>query len=169
MLRRRAGIGKVFARHAYGMRRWAELFAARLDRIEDAELAETVSAIVADNSRHMVLFRERAAAHGVDPDAYRPPPEGEATYRPIPELDLEGAIAYALGSVEHFDELLGTYLEAAEGPDRVVLEDVRADNRRTIERLRPLLAAAGEPSRAEAHERYRVRELVEAPRYAHGV
>ena len=72
-----ARLGAVFARHAYGMRRWVDLFAARIPAIESAPAKELVAAIVADNARHMNLFRERAQAWGVDPDAYRAPEEGE--------------------------------------------------------------------------------------------
>jgi hypothetical protein len=163
---RRGGLGPVFARHAYGMRRWVDLFATKIPELRDPREAELVARIVADNARHMVLFRERALAHGVDPDSYVPPPEGEAIYEPIPELRTAEALAYALGSLEHFGELLDVYRAAADGEDAEVVDTVRADNDRTIAKLAPLVRERGGPV-AEAHERYRVRELAETPLYAY--
>jgi hypothetical protein len=66
-------IGKVFARHAYGMRRWVDLFAARVPLTPDPQAKQLLAEIVAANARHMNLFRARAIAHGVDPDAYVAP------------------------------------------------------------------------------------------------
>lgn len=158
----------MFARHAYGMGRWVDLFSARIPAIEEPALAELVAAIVRDNARHMVLFRERALAAGVDPDAYLCPPAGEAIYDPIPALPLDELLGYALGSLEHFAELLETYAESAAGADAEAIATVRADNERAIARLGELVGARGERLKAEAHERYRRRELVETPTYAHG-
>src|SRR5258708_4834763 len=108
------------------MRRWVDLFSAKIPEIRDPEAAELVARIVSDNARHMVLFRQRALAHSVDPDAYVCPPEGEAIYEPIPALDLDAAFAYALGSLEHFAELLEVYRAAADdAEDAAVLDAVR--------------------------------------------
>jgi len=70
-------IGKVFARHAYGMRRWVDLFSVRVPLTEDPVAKQLLAEIVAANARHMNLVRARAIAHGVDPDAYVAPREGE--------------------------------------------------------------------------------------------
>jgi hypothetical protein len=168
-LRAPGGLGAAFARHAYGMRRWVDLFAARIPAIEDPHLTELVAGIVSQNARHMVLIRERATAHGVDPDLYVCPPEGEAIYERMAPLDADEALAYALGSLEHFADLLSVYAEAAEDErDSEVLTTVRADNDRTIARLRGLVREAAASAAADAHELYRLRELAEAPLYANG-
>ena len=65
VLSRRERLGKVFARHAYGMRAWVDLFSARVAGTDDAELKALVAELVADNARHMLLFRERAREVGV--------------------------------------------------------------------------------------------------------
>ncbi len=168
VLGRPSGLGPVFARHAYGMGRWVDLFAARLASIEEPELAAIVAEIVSDNARHLTLFRERALALGVDPDAYVCPPEGAAIYEPIRELPTDELFGYALGSLEHFAELLSVYGEFASGVDGEVIAAVRINNERTISRLRELVGEPEERVRAEAHERYRRRELAETPLYAHG-
>jgi hypothetical protein len=168
VLAERARLGRVFARHAYGMRAWVDLFSARVPGIEDPDAKALVAQLVADNARHMLLFRERAVAHGVDPDAYACPPEGEAIYERLDELHgLEELAGYALGSLDHFSQLLAVYREAADGEDRAVIDQVTADVRRMLAELAPLAAGSGERRAAEAHELYRVRELVETPRYAH--
>jgi hypothetical protein len=116
----------------------------------------------------MMLFRERALAHGVDPDAYECPAEGEAIYERIVDIDaIDELIGYALGSLDHFDELLGVYRAAADGADADAIDAVRADVTRMRAALRPLCGPEAERRAAEAHELYRVRELVETPRYAH--
>jgi len=168
ILSERARLGRVFARHAYGMQAWVDLFSPRVAEIREPEVKELVARLVADNARHMLLFRRRAVAHGVDPDAYACPPEGEAIYERIPELRGVDALAgYALGSLDHFAELLAVYRGAAEDDeDRTTIDAVAADVRSMRAELAPLAAAAA-PLAAEAHERYRHRELVEAPRYAH--
>jgi hypothetical protein len=168
VLSRRERLGRVFARHAYGMRAWVDLFSARVAQIEGPELKALVAALVADNARHMMLFRERAAAHGVDPDAYACPAEGEAIYERIAELQrLDELLGYALGSLDHFDELLAVYRAAADGADAAALDAVRRDVTRMRAALRPLCGPEAARLAAEAHELYRVRELVETPRYAH--
>ena len=168
VLAERAMLGRVFARHAYGMRAWVDLFSARVPAIADPEAKALVAQLVADNARHMLLFRERAAAHGVDPDAYDPPPEGEVIYERIDDLTgLEELAGYALGSLDHFSELLAVYRAAADGEDREAIDSVTADVQRMRGALAPLAGGDGERRAAEAHELYRVRELVETPRYAH--
>jgi hypothetical protein len=169
VLDRRERLGLVFARHAYGMRAWVDLFSARVASIEDPDAKALVATLVADNARHMLLFRKRARADGVDPDAYVAPDEGEAIYRRIDELtDLDDLLGYALGSLDHFDELLTVYRAAADGADADAIDGVRADVAGMLARLRPLVDADAKRLAAEAHERYRVRELVETPRYIHG-
>ena len=161
----RGRLGPAFARHAYGMRRWVDLFAPRLPEIEDPRVTELVAGIVHQNARHAVLFRERAIAHGGDPDRYVCPPEGEATYDGMP-LDTDQTLAYALGSLEHFGDLLSVYAEVAELPaDADALAEVRADNDRAVARLRDVVGHSGNGATAAAHELYRVRELAEAPLY----
>jgi hypothetical protein len=163
----RGRLGAAFARHAYGMRRWVDVFAVRLPEIGDAYLCELVAGIVHQNARHARLFRERAAAHGVNPDLYVCPPEGEATYDGIPH-DTGETLAYALGSLEHFGDLLAVYAEVAELPaDAEVLAAVRADNDRAVAQLHELVGQTGNGAAATAHELYRVRELAEAPLYAY--
>jgi hypothetical protein len=168
VLAERAMLGRVFARHAYGMRAWVDLFSARVPAIADPEAKALVAQLVADNARHMLMFRERAAAHGVDPDAYDPPPEGEVIYERIDDLTgLEELAGYALGSLDHFSELLAVYRAAADGEDGEAIDAVTADVQRMRRALAPLAGGDGERRAAEAHELYRVRELVETPRYAH--
>lgn len=168
VLRRRGRLGKVFARHAYGMRAWVDLFSARIGGIDDPAAKALVATLVADNARHMLLFRERAAAHGVDPDAYTAPAEGEAIYERIRELDsFDQLLGYAIGSLDHFDELLSVYRGAARDEDAATIDTVQADVTRMRAALGPLVRPDADRLAAEAHERYRRRELVETPRYAH--
>jgi len=163
----RGRLGAAFARHAYGMRRWVDLFAVRIPEVRDAYLAELVAEIVHNNARHARLFRERAIEHGVNPDMYVCPPEGEATYDGMPH-DTDETLAYALGSLEHFGDLLAVYAEVAESlADAEVLAEVRADNDAAVARLRERVGRSGNGAAATAHELYRVRELAEAPLYAH--
>ena len=168
VLAKRERLGQVFARHAYGMRAWVDLFSARVPSVDDPEAKALVAQLVADNARHMMLFRERAIAHGVDPDAYDCPPEGEVIYERIDALvGLDELAGYALGSLDHFSQLLAVYRAAADGEDRAAIDEVTADVRRMRTALAPLTAGEGARWAAEAHELYRVRELVETPRYAH--
>ena len=151
-------LGFVFARHAYGMRAWVDLFSARVPAVADPEAKALLAQLVADNARHMMLFRERAVAHGVDPDAYDPPPEGEIIYERIDDLaGLDELVGYALGSLDHFTQLLAVYREAAAGDDRAAIDDVTADVQRMLVALAPLTGAGGERRAAEAHELDRVR------------
>ncbi len=167
VLREPARLGQVFARHAYGMRAWVDLFSARVPALASPQEKGLVARLVADNGRHMLLFRTRAAAHGVDPDAYVCPDEGEAIYDRIEELrTLEELVGYALGSLDHFDELLAVYRAAAAGEDATAIDAVRADVALARAELRTLAGPEARRLEAEAHEHYRVRELVETPRYA---
>jgi hypothetical protein len=167
VLRRQQRMGRIFARHAYGMRAWVDLFSARIAGVPDPALKALVATLVAENARHMMLFRERAAAHGVDPDAYAAPGEGEAIYERIEELVAPGdLLGYALGSLDHFDELLSVYREAAAGDDLEAIAAVQSDVARMRRALRPHVGPDAALLAAEAHERYRLRELVETPRYA---
>ncbi|HEX7299191.1 MAG TPA: hypothetical protein VF257_09290 [Solirubrobacteraceae bacterium] len=167
VLRSSDRLGLVFARHAYGMRAWVDLFSLRVAEADDAETKALLATLVADNARHMMLFRARAAAHGIDPDAYEPPGEGHAIYERIPRLSGTPQLAgYALGSLDHFRELLGVYARVADGDDALAIAQVIADVERMQAALRPLAGASGAAVATEAHELYRLRELAETPRYA---
>ena len=158
-------IGKVFARHAYGMRRWVDLFSVRVPLTSDPEAKQLLAEIVAANARHMNLFRARALAHGVDPDAYVAPPEGEAIYERIEVIDdFDELIGYAAGSLDHFGQLLDTYAAGATGDDAVTIARVAADNDAARERLAALMSQPHSAS-FDAHELYRLRELVETGLY----
>jgi hypothetical protein len=150
------------------MRTWVDLFSAHVADLPDPAHKALLAALVTMNARHMLLFRERAAANGTDPEAYACPDEGEAIYERIPELSgADELVGYALGSLDHFAELLAVYRAAAQGPDAAAIDTVRADVDGARERLRARAGAGAEAAAAEAHERYRVRELAEVPRYAH--
>lgn len=158
-------IGKVFARHAYGMRRWVDLFSIRIPLTADPDAKQLLAELVATNARHMNLFRTRAIAHGVDPDAYVAPPEGDAIYERIEVIDdFDELVAYAAGSLDHFGQLLDAYAATATGEDAVTIAIVAADNEAALQRL---LALMSEPHSAsgDAHELYRRRELVETGLY----
>jgi hypothetical protein len=161
-------LGPVFARHAYGMAAWVDLFSAHVAGLPDPADKALLATLVAVNARHMLLFRERAAASGTDPDAYTCPGEGEAIYDRIPELSgPDELVGYALGSLDHFAALLTVYRGAAEGADAEAIDSVRADVDVARAQLRAHAGAAAEALAAEAHELYRVRELAEVPLYAH--
>ncbi len=160
-------IGKVFARHAYGMRRWVDLFSARVPLTCDPLAKQLLAEIVAANARHMNLFRARAIAHGIDPDAYVAPPEGEAIYERIeiiPADDFDELVAYAAGSLDHFGQLLDTYAANAEGEDAATIAIVAADNDVARERLAAIMLRPHSAA-FDAHELYRLRELVETGLY----
>jgi hypothetical protein len=160
-------LGPVFARHAYGMRAWVDLFSTHVAALPDPADKALLAALVATNARHMLLFRERAAANGTDPDAYACPPEGEAIYDRIRALrGADELVGYALGSLDHFAELLGVYAGAARDGDRAAIDAVRCDVERMRAALRTRVGGHGGDRAAEAHELYRRRELVETPRYA---
>ncbi len=160
-------LGAVFARHAYGMERWVELLHRRAPSFGDPATRELVIALAADNARHAALFRARALAHGIDPSAYACPAEGEVIYTRMAELEtLDELLGYSLGSLDHFLELLAVYAGAAEGEDLVTIERIRADVVRARGELRGRVGPAGASRADEAHDLYRVRELVETPLYA---
>jgi|SRR5215211_4369534 len=130
-----AHLGPVFSRHAYGMRAWVDLFSARVADLPDPDDKALLATLVAINARHMLLFRARAAANGTDPDAYACPDEGEAIYERIPALDgADELVGYALGSLDHFAELLAVYRAAAQGPDAGAIDTVRAESTRCARR-----------------------------------
>ena len=119
------------------------------------EAKALLAQLVADNARHMMLFRERAIAHGVDPDAYDPPREGEVIYERIDDLaGLDELAGYALGSLDHFSQLLAVYRDAADGEDRATIDDVTADVQRHAGR-----AAAARRRRRRAPGRRGARAL----------
>ncbi|HVF78787.1 MAG TPA: hypothetical protein VNA28_10850 [Solirubrobacteraceae bacterium] len=158
-------IGKVFARHAYGMRRWVDLFSIRVPMTTDPLAKQLLAEIVAANARHMNLFRMRAIAHGVDPDAYLAPPEGEAIYQRIEIIDdFDELVAYAAGSLDHFGQLLDAYAAGATGEDAATIALVAGDNDAARARLAEIML---QPHSAafDAHELYRLRELVETGLY----
>ena len=74
---------------------------------------------------------------------------------------------YALGSLDHFAELLTVYRAAAGGTDAEAIDEVRADVDRAREELGARVGDGAGAALAEAHELYRVRELAEVPGYAH--
>src|ERR671928_1357602 len=151
-------LGPVFARHAYGMRAWVDLFSAHVAGLEDPADKTLLATLIATNARHMMLFRERAAANGADPDAYVCPDEGEAIYERIPALrGADALVGYALGSLDHFAELLAVYREAADGADAEAIDTVRADVDDARAQLRERAGDAAVRLADEAHERYRVR------------
>ena len=160
-------LGRVFARHAYGMRSWVDQIGRKLSLFERPEAKATAARIVGDNARHMLLFRERAAALGIDPDAYRVPPEGEAIYERLEQLvDPAEIAAFALGSLEHFSELLAAYRGAAHGESAAVIDAVAADVDEHRAALRALLRGEPEERRREAERLYEARELAEVRSYA---
>ena len=167
VLDRAEHLGPVFARHAYGMRAWVDLFSAHVADLPDPADKAMLAALVATNARHMMLFRERAAANGTDPDAYVCPDAGEVIYDRIPQLaGAQEVVGYALGSLDHFAELLGVYRDAADGPDADALDTVRADVEQARAALRERAGGVALRLADEAHELYRLRELAEVPLYA---
>src|SRR3954447_17675638 len=121
-------LGPVFARHAYGMRAWVDLFSARVVGLPEPADKALLGTLVATNARHMMLFRERAAAHGTDPDAYSCPDEGEVIYDRIPQLaGTEELVGYVLGSLAHSADPLGVSRGPPDGADAEAIDSVRAD------------------------------------------
>src|SRR3954451_7146054 len=128
VLDRTDNLGRVFARHAYGMRAWVDLFSAHVAGLPDPSDKTLLATLVATNARHMMLFRERAAANGTDPDGYACPDEGEIIYDRIPQLrGADALVGYALGSLDHFAALLAVSRAAADGGDAETIDTVRAD------------------------------------------
>ena len=168
VLSRRERLGKVFARHAYGMREWVDLFSARVPAIADAEVEAIVAELVADNARHMMLFRERGPL-----TASIPTPTSARLRARRSTSASKGSIrstscsSTRSGSLDHFDQLLDVYGAAAGSEDAAALAVVRTDVARMRAALRPFCGPESERLAAEAHELYRRRELVETPLYAH--
>jgi hypothetical protein len=160
------GLANALARHAYGMRCWVDLIGARLALFEEPEGKALAARLVADNARHMLLFRERAAALGAHPDTYRAPAEGEAIYERLAELgDAREIAAFALGSLEHFGELLSVYRSAADPESASAIDRVAADVDEHRAGLRRLLGEDPGDLRHEAERMYEARELVEVGSY----
>jgi hypothetical protein len=160
-------LGRALARHAYGMRRWVDLIGAKLERFREPEDKALAARLVSDNARHMLLFREAATALGASPDAYRAPPEGEAIYDRLEQLtDSREIAAFALGSLEHFSELLAVYGSAADPASARAIELVAADVDDHRAGLRRLLENEPGELLHEAERMYEARELVEVGSYA---
>lgn len=159
-------LGRAFARHAYGMGRWIDQIGRKLELFEEPAPKALAARVVGDNGRHMVLFRERAAALGVDVAAYRAPSEGEAIYDRLEQLtDPVEIAAFALGSLDHFSELLAVYRSAADAESATAIDAVTADVAEHRAGLRSVLRGAGEDRRLEAERLYEVRERVEVDGY----
>jgi hypothetical protein len=159
-------LGRCLARHAFGMRCWVELVGRALGRFERPADLAVAARLVGDNARHMLLFRERAIALGADPDAYRAPPAGAAIYERLEGLEEASSMAaLALGSLDHFSELLSIYRSVADRGTSAVIDEVRADVDLHRALLGGLVGAGGHALRAEAQRLYRARELVEVKGY----
>jgi hypothetical protein len=147
------------------MRRWVDLFSVRVPLVCDPEAKQLLAEIVAANARHMNLFRARAIAHGIDPDTYVAPPEGEAIYERIEIIeDFDELVAYAAGSLDHFGQLLEAYAANAGGEDAATIAVVAADHDLAHERLAAMMLMPHSAA-FDAHELYRLRELVETGLY----
>ncbi len=166
----RTRLGLVFARHAYGMRAWVDLISPWIPAVDDPQMKAFVALLVADNARHMSELRDRGIRKsGITRMPTSPPDEAGAIYDRLAALDSpDELIGYAWGSLDHFAELLSVYADAADAADLAAIEDVRVDNDRNRAVLRRMVGPSGARLAEEAHELYRVRELVEAPRYARG-
>ena len=151
VLAQRERLGLVFARHAYGMRAWVDLFSARVPRSPTRRPRPSSPQLVADNARHMLLFRSARAPTASTPTPTTARREGEAIYERIDELGgARRAAGYALGSLDHFTELLAVYRAAADGEDRATIDEVTADVRAHARRAgpaRPRATARGGPPR----------------------
>lgn len=160
-------LGCAFARHAYGMRRWVDLIGAKLALFSDPEAKALAANLVGDNARHMLIFRARATALGYEPDAYRAPHEGEAIYDRLERLDDPVEItAFALGSLDHFGELLAIYRSGADAESAAAIDRVADDVEAHRTALRARLPARSGDLQAEAGRLYEARELIEAGVYA---
>lgn len=159
-------LGRCLARHAFGMRCWIELIGRTLGRFERPADLAVAARLVGDNARHMLLFRSRAIALGVDPDEYRAPPTGAVIYERLEGLtDARDMAAFALGSLDHFDELLQIYRSVADDDSSSAIDQVLADVDEHRALLDGLLEDRGGALRAEAQLLYRARELVEVEGY----
>lgn len=159
-------LGRCFARHAFGMRCWVELIGRTLGRFERPADLAVAARLVGDNGRHMLLFRARARALGANPDDYRAPPTGAVIYERLESLtDASDMAAFALGSLDHFRELLAIYRGVADGASWAVIDLVMRDVDEHRALLARLLTTGSEALRAEAERLYEARELVEVERY----
>ena len=121
-------LGKALSRHTYGMLSWIDLFGARLPSVNGIEAKIIVSRIVADNAKHSKLFSDRAKELGQNPESYRPPEIGQEIYDILDTYnDTFDSLAYALGSLVHFKELLELYISVADSRSREVLLEVKKD------------------------------------------
>lgn len=162
----REALGRCLARHAFGMRCWVELIGRTLGRFEHPVDLAVAARLVGDNARHMLLFRSRAVALGVDPDEYRAPPVGAVIYERLEGLtDSKDMTAFALGSLDHFGELLHIYRSVADDDTSAAIDQVLADVDEHRALLGGLLGGRGGVLRAEAELLYRERELLEVEGY----
>ena len=121
-------LGKALSRHTYGMLSWVDLFGARLPSVNGIETKIIVSRIVADNARHSKLFSDRAKELGQNPESYKPPEIGQEIYDILDTYNgTFDSLAYALGSLVHFKELLELYISVADSRSREVLLEVKKD------------------------------------------
>ena len=113
------------------------------ERTSTERICETVTAVVPDG----VEVRPGAAVVAFDVLFIRP----------------YGSLAVA-DPLDHFGQLLDTYAAGAEGEDAAPIATVSADNDRARRRLATLMLAPHSAA-FDAHELYRVRELVETGLY----
>lgn len=133
-------LGKALSRHTYGMLSWVDLFGAKLPSVNGIEAKIIVSKIVADNARHSKLFSDRAKELGQNPQSYRPPEIGREIYELLDTYnDPLDCLAYALGSLVHFKELLELYISVADSRSRKVLLEVKKDVEDHLSMLRGYL------------------------------
>ena len=172
VLDRRERLGLVFARHAYGMRAWVDLFSARVASIEDPEAKALVASLVADNARHMLLFRERGRGPTAStPTPTSPPTRARPSTRRIDELsDVDELLGYASARSTTSTSSWRSTAPPPTARTPTPSTASRADVARALDQLRPMVDTGADAERlaAEAHELYRRRELVETPRYVHG-
>ena len=176
VLSRPGKLGKALSRHTYGMLSWVDLFSARVPLAEDIETKIIVSRIVADNAKHSKLFSDRAKELGQDPRSYRPPGIGQEIYDILDTYeDPPDYLAYALGSLVHFRDLLELYVSVADPGSRKVLLEVKKDVEDHLSMLRGYFQSrAGgdsEKDRAEAikttaEDKYAEREQLEVNWYS---
>ena len=168
VLRDRDVLGAVFARHAYGMRRWVDLFSAA-DPADRRPLR--------DRARGRDRRHQRPA-HGAVPRAgdrarrrpgcLRLPAGGRA------DLRAPGSAARATTRSRTRSARSSTSATCSpstprprvDPDDAAVLSTVRADNDAALARLREFTHCPDGPAAAAAHELYRLRELAETPLYA---
>ena len=133
------------------MRAWVDLFSARVPAVADPE-AKALRRPAGGRQRapHDALPRAARSPTASTPTPTTAPREGEVIYERIDELaGLDELAGYALGSLDHFSQLLAVYRDAADGEDRAAIDDVTADVQRMRAALGPLdrapTARAGPP------------------------